>query len=189
MPFIIALVILGLVIAAFLFYIYRETERDKREVMEKGQPFIAYILIAHQEIREPARERRWEHGCMARLLIAFEPESPELHAALQALVTRLEELRMREPLTDGERAVISLVRDPSFVGGRIPLPAELTDGRVAYSHDGYIERALLPKGWLVLPYVHCKAVPGDKGNIYMLPYPDKESAAKCAEKGAVMDAN
>lgn len=70
--------------------------------------------------------------------------------------------------------------------GRIPIPAELTGGRVVYSYDGYIEREYLPKGWLSLPYIHCQAVPGEKGNVYQIAYPNSDgSKTQNAETRAI----
>jgi hypothetical protein len=184
MVFWIALGILGLVIAGFGYYVYQWTEKDRAEVMEKGKPFIAYVLIAEDHIFRPHKEHAESYAGGARLLIAFEPESPELHDALQALTARLLELKDREPKNDAEREVAPLVNDESFRTGRIPIPKELTDGREVFSYDGCILREHLHEGYLELPFIHCKAIPGEKGNIYMTRYPGQDLSDEFLEKRA-----
>ncbi len=186
MAFGIALVVFGLAVAGFVYYVQKWSERDRREVMERGQPFVAYVLIAKDHIYRPSREPAESHSAGARLLIAFEPESSELHAALQALTARLLELGRREPQNEIEREVAQLVNDHSFRPGRIPIPRELTGGRAVYSYDGSVLRDNLPAGYLELPFIHCVALPGERGNVYMTPYPgDAEpgTAGRASEVG------
>ncbi len=167
---VVPLVVLVMVLAvgAAVLYIKREAERYRKEVMEKGSPFVAHVVMAHNDLCKTGDS----YGASARVLVTFEPEPAAVHDALAAAAARLLELREREPATDAERQAAPLATDESFRPGRVPVPPELTGGRAVYSFDLYIERALLPSKVLDHPYVHLMAVPGDKGLMCMIPYPD-----------------
>ncbi len=54
------------------------------------------------------------------------------------------------------------------------MPNELTDGLTVYCRDLLIDRQLLPKGRLKLPYVYVTSIPGDPKTMKMIPYPDAD---------------
>lgn len=163
------LLFLVLGFAALVIYGKIANARVNRMLDEFGEQYPVYILAAPVELYKPGSSETE----LARVLVIFKPESPELHSALESVNT-LQELREREPRTQAEREGAGFVRDLSWLVGSPMVPHELTDGWSVYCRDLLIDRQLLPKGRLKLPYIYVKAIPSDPKAMKMIPYPDAD---------------
>ncbi len=164
------LLFFALVIAALVIYGKIATARVNRMLDEFGEQYPVYILAAPDELYKQGSS----DSVLARVLVIFKPESEELHSALESTVNSLQELLEREPRSKAEREAAEFVRDLRWLVGSPLVPHELTDGWTVYCRDMLIDRQLLPKGRLKLPYIYVKAIPGDPKAMKMIPYPDAD---------------
>jgi hypothetical protein len=176
----------GLVLLALTLTVVqsRAAARHERYVMEKGRPVLGWIVQAPAALFEPGQTSR-----PAQILFTFDPAVTDPAALLPELAARLRALRRQPPPEGPSAEVARLVNDQGYRPyERFRLPAAITGGPEVFFAHVYVKRELLPAGVVEVPFVRCRAVPGDDDSRVLMtaydpgdhrtPRPDPEVACR-----------
>jgi hypothetical protein len=140
--------------------------RHERYVREKGEPVVAWVVQANNVLYQPGDGSR-----AAQALITFET-IPDVESYMAELIGRIGKLKDTTPADPTEAEVARLVTDETYKPfGRHELPRTFTGGREVFSVHVWVERELLPAGYLDRPFVRAIAVrDDDDSRVLMAPY-------------------
>lgn len=161
------MLLVAAVIGLVWFYFYQQQWMEKkRQVLENGQAVLGWIVQANTELFRPDP---LPHP--AQVLVTFDTSIPDVAACLADLARRISSLKGKSPSDPVERRVAKLVTDEDYVqGSRVKLPPEFTGGLTVYSCHVMIWRHHLVGEVLSKPFIRCKTMPGDEGEVFMVPY-------------------
>jgi hypothetical protein len=144
-----------LLAGVIIYYAIVIKNLEKRHEAE-GELMVGWIVQANNILYQPGSMASW-----AQILVAFdEPEFPDPHASVLAL--SFAELKDGQATTADEKKIAKLVRDErAMPNERFRLPKTYTRGREIYSMHVMVERYLLPKGYLHLPFVRVSVIRDD----------------------------
>lgn len=136
------------------------THFAEKRIVREGETLFAPIVQANNELFLPGKR-----DLPAQVLICFEPDGPPLR-----LAARAGELKEREPANAQEEVVAGFVRDEiARWGKREQLPLEFSEGLTVYAVAVSIVRDHLPERRLTRRFICCRAIPGDEGDVVMIP--------------------
>jgi hypothetical protein len=143
----------------------QQRKQEQQDVKRQGVRLVGWIVQANNALFQPGL-----NDLPAQVIITFD-DVPNVTEYLEKIGKKLYSLKSGYGIDPVERQVAKLVKDETFVyGSRVKLPTEFTGGPTVYSCHVIIERQCLLHGCLKLPFVECKAMPGDKGIVCMVPY-------------------
>lgn len=158
------LAVIGLVLTA------RAERQRYQHVMAEGVSAIGWLVQANNILFQPG-----DSSAPAQVLLSFEGQRAADLDQLAEIARRIGRLKSAPPADALEEEVAKLVTDEAYRPTvRHRLPEEFTGGLEVHSAHVWIDRSLLPEGRITQPYIHCKAIPGDEGMVYMVPYPEDE---------------
>jgi len=105
------------------------------------------------------------------VLFSFDGNCNNDAAFMDTLAHRVFDFKNTSPHDPEQRYVAQLTTNERAVRyRRRPLPTSFTGGPVAFVADLWIERALLPAGFLTERRLPCLAEPGGEGALELLPW-------------------
>jgi hypothetical protein len=139
----------------------RHKNRQLREAMEKGKTVVGWIVQAKEFDNADAP---------IQVLITFEDLAND-REVLERLARRLLSVMQEGGADEIEKKVAALMTNLGHVPDlRVRLPEEFTGGPVVYSYRVTVQREHLKNGRLTEPFIECRAIPGDEGPVFMVPY-------------------
>jgi hypothetical protein len=165
------LLVVGVVVViacCFILLDFRRRRR-RRRILEHGELVRGWIVQANTALFGPGAV---DHPAM--VLVSFEPGSD---AQVAALARRMGTLSSQPAADEVESRVARLVLDhryrPAF---RRRLPNAFTGGLEVYSAHVAVRRALLPDRRLTARFLHCRAEPGESGEVMMCGSPEADAS-------------
>jgi hypothetical protein len=159
-------------VAFFAYGISAEVkrERSKKRALAEGEELVAWIVQAPPEMYERGKAIAWP----VQVFVSFAGPGHANSEQLSDIAARAVELLRRPPRTPAEREVAEILADTRYRPEvRHPLPIEFTGGLRVWACQVAVQPSLMPEGHLTLPYVYCKAMPGEEGWLWMVKYPDE----------------
>jgi hypothetical protein len=142
--------------------------RRRRRILEHGELVRGWIVQANTALFRPGAG---DHPAL--VLVSFEPGSD---ARVAGLARRMGALSSEPPADEIEARVARLVRDqkyrPAF---RRRLAKAFTGGLDVYAAHVAVRRGLLPGRRLTAAFLHCRAEPGETGEVMMCGPPEEDT--------------
>jgi len=164
-PFLVIGVVAAVLLVVGLVALVVTRAIERRRVLERGEVLHGWIVQANTRLFEEG-----SFSAPAQVLISFAGKRAASDERLAETARRLASLKGKVLYDAPELKVAELVNDETYRPGvRALLPPWLTNGAEVMSVHVWIDRSLLPGGRLTLPFVRCKALPGPKGRVLMIP--------------------
>lgn len=161
----------------FVYASYNERATEKR-IRETGKPVLGVLVMANAQFLQ----EKSIASAPALVIISHEPPSPTLAAAMRDVASDLFELYTADDdqvagLSAPERQTAELIKNDSYrEGRRNRIPLELTQGRVLYMTDIWLQRDRLPDHIGESRVLACLATGQDEGEIMAISF--QEDAAR-----------
>ncbi|PQO36505.1 hypothetical protein [Blastopirellula marina] len=161
----------GAVTLLFVYASYSEKATEKR-LRENGKPVLGVLVMANSQFLQEQSIA----SAPALVIISHEPPTPDLAAAMRDVASDLFELYTAEDskiasLSPPEQKMAELIKNDSYrEGRRNRVSLEMTQGRVLYMTDIWLQRDRLPDHVGASRVLACLATGQEEGEVMALPF-------------------